>query len=102
MVQVERAQLQIIQEGLDHRFRLPLLGRVIVIGAGKGAGLLAQELASVLGGRLAGGVVVIPRGQTAELHGVAVVHGEHPLPGPAVSLARSTLPHCSRSNTLLT
>ncbi len=84
MVQVERAQLQIIQGGTGTQVQtFPLLGRVIVIGAGKGAGLLAQELASVLGGRLAGGgVVVIPRGQTAELHGVAVVHGEHPLPGP--------------------
>jgi len=83
VIQVEQGQLQIIQGGTGPQVRtFPLRGRIFVIGAGKGAGLLAQELASVLGGRLAGGVVVIPRGQTAELHGVAVVHGEHPLPGP--------------------
>ena len=82
MVQVEQGQLQIIQGGTGPQVQtFPLRGRVFVIGAGKGAGLLAQELASVLGGWLAGGVVVIPCGQTAELHGVAVVHGEHPLPG---------------------
>ncbi|MBI3303633.1 MAG: glycerate kinase [Deltaproteobacteria bacterium] len=60
----------------------PLSDRVFVVGAGKGAGLLAQGLESVLGERLARGVVVIPSGQTVGLHRVAVVHGEHPLPGP--------------------
>ena len=79
-VQVERTRL-LIQDGSQVR-TFPLLGRVFVTGAGKGAGLLAQELESVLGERIAGGVVVIPRGQTAELHRIAVVHGEHPLPGP--------------------
>src|SRR5262249_34046203 len=42
----------------------------------------AQELEFALGGQLTGGVVVIPRGQIAELRRVAVVQGEHPLPGP--------------------
>jgi len=83
VVQVERAQLLITEERDTPQIRtFPLAGRILVIGAGKGAGLLAQELESVLDERLAGGVVVIPRGQTAELHRVAVVQGEHPLPGP--------------------
>jgi hydroxypyruvate reductase len=54
----------------------------LLIGAGKGAGLLAEELESVLGERLAGGAIVIPQGQTAKLQRIAVIHGEHPLPGP--------------------
>lgn len=83
IVQVERAQLLIAEERDGSQIKtFPLPGRVLVIGAGKGAGLLAQELESVLGERLAGGVVVIPRGQIAELRRVAVVQGEHPLPGP--------------------
>jgi hydroxypyruvate reductase len=63
------------------REAFPLPDRVFVIGAGKGAGALAQELESVLSKRLAGGVVVIPQGQAAALQRVTVVHGEHPLPG---------------------
>jgi hydroxypyruvate reductase len=63
-----------------------LRNRVFIIGAGKGAGLLAQELEIVLGERLAGGVVVIPHGQTVALSQITPVYGEHPLPG-AGSLA---------------
>ena len=82
VVRVERAQLLISQEGDGPQVRtFPLPGRIFVIGVGKGAGPMAQELESVLGERLAEGIVVIPCGQTAELRRTAVVHGEHPLPG---------------------
>lgn len=83
VVQVERAQLRIIPGETGTPVKtFPLLGRVFVIGAGKGAGLLAQELESVLGERLAAGAVVIPREQTTRLRRIAVIQGEHPLPGP--------------------
>lgn len=82
LVQVEQAQLRIMPGETKTQVKtFPLLGRVFVIGAGKGAGLLAEELESVLGERLAGGAVVIPREQTTRLHRIAVIHGEHPLPG---------------------
>ena len=60
----------------------PLPERVFIIGAGKGAGLLAQGLESVLGANVRGGVVVIPTGISADTQRVTIVHGEHPLPGP--------------------
>lgn len=63
-------------------YRFPLTEKVFVLGAGKGAGLLAQGLETVLGERIAGGVVVMPSGQDAQLNRLSVVYGEHPLPGP--------------------
>jgi hydroxypyruvate reductase len=79
-IAIEGSRL-LVQAG-ETRGTFPLPDRVFVVGAGKGAGLLALELETVLGERLAGGVVVIPQGQTTALHRVAIVHGEHPLPGP--------------------
>lgn len=61
---------------------LPLPDRVFIIGAGKGAGLLAQGLETVLGARVRGGVVVIPSGISVNTQRLTLVHGEHPLPGP--------------------
>src|SRR5262245_46708026 len=83
LVQVEQTQLRITQGETEAQARtFPLPGRVLVIGAGKGAGLLAEEFESILGERLTGGAIVIPQGQTAKLQRIAVIHGEHPLPGP--------------------
>ena len=83
LIQIERTQLRITLRDTDAQaqtFSLP--GRVLVIGAGKGAGPLAEELESVLGERLVGGAIVIPQGQTTKLQRIAVIRGEHPLPGP--------------------
>lgn len=79
-VAIEGSRLLVQAGGSKEAFLLP--DRVFVIGAGKGAGSLAQELELVLGAHLAGGVVVIPQGQAAALHRVTIIHGEHPLPGP--------------------
>lgn len=61
---------------------IPLTGRIFILGAGKGAGLLAQGLESVLGERVTGGVVALPHGQQVHMQNVMTIHGEHPLPGP--------------------
>ena len=53
-VKVERTGL-LVQEGLQAK-TFPLSGRVFVVGAGKGAGFLAQGLESELGERIAGGL----------------------------------------------
>jgi hydroxypyruvate reductase len=63
-------------------FAFSLPERVFIIGAGKGAGLLAQGLEAVLGARVHGGVAVIPTGVSVDTQHVTLVHGEHPLPGP--------------------
>ena len=70
------------QEQHAHTGTFPLPERVFILGAGKGAGLLAQGLEAVLGASVRGGVVVIPTGVSADTQRVTIVHGEHPLPGP--------------------
>ena len=60
-VQVEKTSLVVHVRKESHRF--PLMGRVFVIGAGKGAGLLAQGLEEKLEDRIAAGIVVLPHGQ---------------------------------------
>jgi glycerate 2-kinase len=74
----------------------PLEGRIFVIGAGKGAGFLAQGLESLLGERIVDGVIVLPHGQDIALHRLAAVYAEHPLPGPG------SLAGAARIATLLT
>ena len=82
---------QLIVQPRDESARactLALNGRIFLIGAGKGAGSMAQALMSVLGKRGVGGCVIIPSEQSGpagpalSLPGVRVARGEHPLPGP--------------------
>jgi hydroxypyruvate reductase len=63
-------------------YTFPLPERVFIIGAGKGAGFLAQGLEAVLGAKVCGGIVIIPTGLSTDTQRVTIVHGEHPLPGP--------------------
>ena len=68
------------QDTRPHIFSLP--ERVFIIGAGKGAGFLAQGLEDVLGAKACGGIVIIPTGLFADTRHVTIDSGEHPLPGP--------------------
>ena len=73
---------------------LALTGRLFLIGAGKGAGSMAQALMPVLGQRSMGGCVIIPSEQAVSdlsLPGVRVLQGEHPLPGPGSASATRAL-----------
>lgn len=62
-------------------YRFPLRGRIFIIGAGKGAGVLAQGLTQICAEHQVQGVVVVPAGQQLEIPQVTVMHGEHPIPG---------------------
>lgn len=73
---------RLIVQTLNQTQYVPLTGRIFILGAGKGAGLLAQGLESVLGERVTGGVVALPHGQHVHLQSVTTIQGEHPLPGP--------------------
>lgn len=100
------------RDAAAHAFPLALNGRIFLVGAGKGAGTMAQSLMSVLGKRgervdvpsnhtkklgtstLFGGCVIIPSEQSVSalsLPGVRVVRGEHPLPGPGSLAGAQTL-----------
>lgn len=85
VVQLEHNRLLV--QTPDRMRNVPLTGRTFILGAGKGAGLLAQGLESILGERVTGGVVALPQGQQVNLQKVTAIQGEHPLPGPGSLLA---------------
>lgn len=58
----------------------PEKGRVLVVGAGKGSGPMAQALEGLLGDRLAGGIVCVKDGHTVPLARIDVVEASHPVP----------------------
>jgi hydroxypyruvate reductase len=78
----EREELLITLPGEQIlRYRFPLRSRILLIGAGKGAGVLAQGLALICAEHEIQGVVVVPAGQPLDIPHVTVVYGEHPVPG---------------------
>ncbi len=58
-------------------------GRVLVVGAGKASARMAAAIESMLGGRIAGGVVVTRYGYGESLRHIALVEAGHPLPDAA-------------------
>ncbi|MGH3074515.1 MAG: DUF4147 domain-containing protein, partial [Gaiellales bacterium] len=58
-------------------------GRVLVIGAGKATLSTAAALQRVLGDRIDGGLIVVPRGHAQPLGQIEVVEADHPLPTEA-------------------
>ncbi len=54
---------------------------VWVVAAGKASGPLAQQVESILGNWLSGGLVVLRAGSAVPLHTLTILEAEHPLPG---------------------
>jgi len=67
----------------DRTFSLPKVERIWFLGAGKASLGVARAVETVLGPRLHGGVVVVPRGQRATLSRIQVLESDHPLPSEA-------------------
>ncbi|MDA1000166.1 MAG: glycerate kinase [bacterium] len=65
--------------------RIPLspAGRIILIGAGKAAPLMARGAENVLGRRIAGGLIVVPVGGALPCRRVEVREAAHPIPDAA-------------------
>ena len=57
--------------------------RLVVLGAGKASAEAAQALEQMLGPRLSGGVVVVPRSAGVAMRRVTLMEADHPIPGPA-------------------
>jgi glycerate 2-kinase len=67
----------------DRRYDLSAIDRLVVLGAGKASAEAAQALEQMLGPRLAGGVVVVPRSAGVAARRVTLMEADHPIPGPA-------------------
>jgi glycerate 2-kinase len=63
-----------------HAYRLHEFDRFLVVGGGKAAARMGGAVEDVLGDRIAGGLLVIPRGPAASLQRIALARGSHPLP----------------------
>ncbi|MGH3283938.1 MAG: glycerate kinase type-2 family protein, partial [Streptosporangiaceae bacterium] len=64
-------------------YDLSAVDRLVLLGAGKASAELATALEQLLGARLDGGVVVVPRAAEKPIRRLTVLPGEHPVPGSA-------------------
>jgi len=79
-------------------YDLSAVDRLVLLGAGKASAELATAVEQLLGPRLDGGVVVVPRPAERPADSrLTVLPGEHPVPGPAsVAGARALLEQAGR------
>jgi glycerate-2-kinase len=78
-------------------YDLSEVDRVVVLGAGKASAEVAGALEALLGPRLDGGVVIVPRTAVAAPSRVRMLEAEHPVPGPASAAgARALLEQAGR------
>jgi glycerate 2-kinase len=78
----------LVVDGVPHDLRT---GRLLVMGAGKATLSIAAALQRILGDRIDGGLVVVPRGHGRPLGGIEVVEADHPLPTEASLAAAQRL-----------
>ncbi len=62
------------------RYYLDHLRKIYLLGAGKAAGRMARGVEAVLGTRITGGMVIVPRGTAIDLRVAEVRFGAHPIP----------------------
>jgi glycerate 2-kinase len=70
----------LVVDGVPHDLST---GRVLVMGAGKATLAIAAALGRILGDRVDGGLVVVPRGHGRPLGRIEVLEADHPLPSEA-------------------
>jgi hydroxypyruvate reductase len=72
------------------RYRMADFDRVLVVGGGKASAGMAAAVESLLGARVADGVVVVPGGVRARLRRIRLEEARHPIPdGRGVAGARA-------------
>lgn len=79
-------------------YDLGAVGRIWVVGAGKASIGIAQALEEILGPRIAGGVIVVKKGETRRLRRLEVIEAGHPVPdSESIRGARKVLDVASRA-----
>jgi glycerate-2-kinase len=64
----------------DEVFDLNRIGRILVVGAGKGVHRVAKAIEDVLGERLTGGHIIAKIGDEVDLRRIGYTYGAHPVP----------------------
>ncbi|CAE6702373.1 glycerate kinase type-2 family protein [Nitrospira defluvii] len=81
-----RRQVRIRRDQLiigSHHYSLAPIQRIVVVGAGKASGRMAQALEHQLGARIDTGLVVVKYGHGAPTHTIRIVEAGHPIPDTA-------------------
>lgn len=78
-VRIRRGRLTIGSQG----YSLQQLNRIVVVGAGKASGRMAQALEAQLGARVETGLVVVKYGHGAPTKKIRIVEAGHPVPDQA-------------------
>jgi hydroxypyruvate reductase len=65
------------------RYDLAAFKRILVVGGGKATARMAQAVETLLGARVAGGLIVVKTGHTAALSVIEQVEAAHPVPDAA-------------------
>lgn len=74
-----RVEGELLRVG-DHELDLSEVAKIIVVGAGKACGEMARALEQILGDRITGGAVVVPKGSSYGLRRIKLLEGSHPIP----------------------
>ncbi len=64
----------------DNAYDLDSFKRILVVGAGKASGPMAQALEEILGDRLEGGVVNVKEGYAVDTQRIELIEAAHPVP----------------------
>ena len=64
----------------DNAYDLDSFKRILVVGAGKASGPMAQALEEILGDRLEGGVVNVKEGYAVDTQQIELIEAAHPVP----------------------
>lgn len=64
----------------ENCFKLDQIGKIYIIGAGKGSYPIALALQQVLGDRIEEGVVIVKEGESRRLNHIEVFESSHPIP----------------------
>ncbi len=72
-------------QGQTTPMELDNFNSIYIIGAGKATGAMSNEVSSILGGRVCGGAITVPRGllDQPSIHLLEVTYAGHPLPDRA-------------------
>jgi glycerate 2-kinase len=79
------------------KYDLAAFERIIVVGAGKAAARMALAIESLLGNRIAAGLIVVKDGHTAPLDIIEQVEAAHPVPNEAGIAGTQRILHMVRS-----
>ena len=83
----------------DTKYDLQSFDRIVVVGAGKATARMALAVESLLGEKIAAGLIVVKDGHTAALSIIGQAESTHPVPGETGVVATARILDMARAAT---